>query len=218
MDKNHLERITLRKKIMAEHMETVLGAENCVKPAVDEFYVWLVGTYLPTRYPSMFQLLPATDGKPGYLRSLVTEEQLPLLPPINPKDALSLMGGLIDDDLLFLLPSDDGDSVTLKGFVTCFPNGFNTADKLNIKLRDIHTPVPQYKEKLEKSMDRFFDKLKVGRFVKRANVSQSPGLRIVTAQLTESCIVDHPKHRSIVHGNWESWLRGRGSRPRRPEP
>jgi hypothetical protein len=80
------------------------------------------------------------------------------------------MGGLIDDDLLFLMPSDDGDSVTLRGFVTCCPNGFNTAEKLNLKLRDIHTPVPHYKEKLEKSMDRFFDKIKVGKFVKRANV------------------------------------------------
>jgi hypothetical protein len=206
MDKNYLERITLRKKIMAEHAETVLGAEACVKPAVDEFYIWLVGTYLPTRYPTMFQLFPVTSEKQAYLQSLVTDEQFPLLPPINPKDTLSLMGGLIDDDLLFLLPSEDGDSVTLKGFVTCFPNGFNTAKKLNLKLRDIHTPVPQYKEKLEKSMDRFFDKLKVGKFVKRANVCRSQELRIMTTQLIDACIVDHPKYRSIVHGNWKSWL------------
>lgn len=170
MDKNYLERITLRKRIMAEHTETVLGATDGVKAAVDEFYTWLVGTYLPTRYPTMFTLLPATDEKPAHLHSLVTDEQYPILPQSDPKDTLRSMGGLTDDDLLFLLPSDDGDSVTLKGFVTCCPNGFNTAEKLNLKLRDIHTPVPQYKERLEKSMDRFFDKIKVGKFVKRANV------------------------------------------------
>ncbi|CEJ61078.1 hypothetical protein PMG11_09622 [Penicillium brasilianum] len=169
MDKNYLERITLRKKIMAEQSETVLGAADGVKDAVDEFYVWLVGIYLPTRYPTMFHLLPATDEKPEYLRSLVTDERYPVLPHSDPRDTLRSMGGLIDDDLLFLLPSDDGDSVTLKGFVTCCPNGFNTAEKLNLKLRDIHTPVPQYKERLEKSMDRFFDRIKVGRVVKRAN-------------------------------------------------
>lgn len=172
MDKNYLERITLRKKIMAEYEETVLGAEECVKAAVDELYIWLAGTYLPTRFPTMFQLLPATSDEPGYLHSLVTDEQLSLLPPDDPKDTLRLIGGLVEDDLFFLMPSDDGDSVTLKGFVTCFPNGFNTAKKLNLKLRDIHTPVPQYKEKLEKSMDRFFDKLKVGKFIKRANVCE----------------------------------------------
>ncbi|KAF3392508.1 hypothetical protein F1880_008692, partial [Penicillium rolfsii] len=170
MDRTYSERITVRKKIMAEHTETVLGAEDCVKPAVDEFYIWLVGTYLPTRYPTMFRLLPpASHKKEGNLHSLVTDEQFPVRPLTNPKDTLSLMGGLIDEDLLFLLPSDDGDSVTLKGFVTCYPNGFNPAEKLNLKLRDIHTPVPRYKEKLEKSMDRFFDRIKVGHFVKRAN-------------------------------------------------
>lgn len=61
----------------------------------------------------------------------------------------------------------------LKGFVTCFPNGFNTATKLNLELRDIHTPIPQYKEKLEKSMDRYFEKLKAGKFIQRANVRGS---------------------------------------------
>ncbi|KAJ5438143.1 uncharacterized protein N7458_009141 [Penicillium daleae] len=169
MDKNYLERITLRKKTLVEHADTVLGAEDCVKPAVDEFYTWLVGTYLPTRYPTMFQILLATSDQSGYLHSLITNEQFPLLPHAHPRDTLRVMGGLIDDDLLFLMPSDDGDSVTLRGFVTCCPNGFNTAEKLNLKLRDIHTPVPHYKEKLEKSMDRFFDKIKVGKFVKRAN-------------------------------------------------
>lgn len=156
---------------MAEHPETVLAAEDCVKPAVDEFYVWLVGTYLPMRFPRMFKLQPCTGEESAYLQSVVTNEKYSLRPKEKPLDTLRAMGGFVEDDVLFLLPSDDGDGYTLKGFVTCFPNGFNSAHKLNLKLRDIHKPVPQYKEKLEKSMDRYFDKLKVGKFVKRANVS-----------------------------------------------
>ncbi|KAB8213483.1 hypothetical protein BDV33DRAFT_196900 [Aspergillus novoparasiticus] len=127
--------------IMAEHPETVLAAEDCVKPAVDEFYTWLVGTYLPTRYPRMFQLRSSTGEKQAFLHSLVTDETFPLSPEENPLDSLRVMGGLTEDDLLFLMPSDDGDGFTLRGF------------KLGLKLRDIHKPVPQYKEKLEKSMD-----------------------------------------------------------------
>lgn len=173
MDKNYIERITLRKKIMAEYPETVLAAEKCIKPAVDEFYVWLVGTYLPTRFPRMFLLRSSTGEESARLQNLVTNEEYSLSPEERPLDTLRVMGGLVEDDLLFLLPSDDGDGYMLKGFVTCFPNGFNTAKKLNLKLRDIHKPVPQYKEKLEKSMDRFFDRLKVGKFVKRANVSEA---------------------------------------------
>ena len=170
MDKNYLERITLRKKLIEEHSEIVSAAEETAKPAVDEFYVWLVGTYLPTRFPLMFQL-QQQDGKVTLLHSTVTGEYCSLEPEANPLITLRIMGGLIDDDLLFLLPSEDGDGYTLKAFITCFPNGFNTAKKLNLKLRDIHKPVPQYKEKLEKSMERYFDRLKVGKFIKRANVS-----------------------------------------------
>ncbi len=55
--------------------------------------------------------------------------------------------------------------------MTCFPAGFNTKEKLGMKLRDIHGPVPGYKQKLERSMDRFFEKLEVGKVVQRSNVS-----------------------------------------------
>lgn len=171
MDKNYLNRITLRREIMSKYPETVLAADDSVKPAVDEFYIWLVGTYLPTRFPRMFTLQSSTEKTSAYLYNQVTDERLPLSPETKPIDTLRVMGGLIDDDLLFLLPSTDGDGYTLKGFVTCFPNGFNTAKKFDLKLRDIHKPVPKYREKLEKSMDRYFERIPVGKVVKRANVS-----------------------------------------------
>lgn len=154
---------------MKKHTDTVLAAEDSVKSAVDEFYCWLLGTFLPTRFPRMF-VLQHTDNKEGFLYNLVTDERLSLSPAEKPLESLERMGGLVEDDFLFLLPSDDGDGYALKGFVTCFPNGFNTFKKLNLKLRDIHKPVPQYKEKLEKSMDRYFARLPTGKFVRRANV------------------------------------------------
>lgn len=170
MDKNYLERITLRRKLIKEYPDTVLAAEHSAKPAIGEFYIWLVGTYLPTRFPLMFQLR-LQNSKVQLLHSSVTGEDYPLEPDASPLVTLRRMGGLVDDDLLFLLPSEDGDGYALKAFVTCFPNGFNTAQKMNLKMRDIHKPVPQYKEKLEKSMDRYLDRLKTGKFIKRANVS-----------------------------------------------
>ena len=54
--------------------------------------------------------------------------------------------------------------------MTCFPNGFDTRLKLGLKLREIHDPVPGYAEKLERSMDRFFERLEVGKVVRRVNV------------------------------------------------
>lgn len=68
----------------------------------------------------------------------MTEETLPLTPPKDPIATLELIGANLDEDFLFLNKSEDGDGYVLRGFVTCFPSGFNTREKLGLKLRDIH--------------------------------------------------------------------------------
>lgn len=125
MDKNYLERITLRRKIMHDHGEIVLAASPVVKQAVQEFHAFLLRRYLPSRFPRMFELVGDE-----FLYNKVTDELNSLTPPDSPMEALRVIGGLIDDDCLFLLPSDDGDGYALKGFVTCFPNGFDTSKKI----------------------------------------------------------------------------------------
>ena len=165
IDKTYLSRLALRKQIMHDQRPIVLQADPSIKPAVEEFYIWLVSKYLPTRFPTIFSLGTTT------LLNHATSESIPLTPPSDPTNALEILGGNIDDDFLLLLPSEDGDGYVLKGFVTCFPSGFNTKEKFGLKLRDIHKPVPGYKEKIEKSMDRFFDKIEVGKVVLRTNVS-----------------------------------------------
>ncbi|GME21917.1 uncharacterized protein LTHEOB_2279 [Neofusicoccum parvum] len=169
MDWNYLNRVSWRQKIIQDHPETVVGAEDICEPAINEFYTWLLGTYLPTRFPRMFRLSTAQKGVTTVLRSLVTGEEFCLDPPEKPVDALKIVGRLVDDDFQFLVRSEDGDGYVLKGIVTCCPSGFDMSKKINLKLRDIHKPIPGYKEKLEKSMDRFFDRLDVGTFVKRVN-------------------------------------------------
>lgn len=85
----------------------------------------------------------------------------------------------MDEDFLLLLKAEDGDGYVLSGFVTCFPAGFDTKKKFGMRLRDIHGPVPHYKAKLEKSMDRFFEKIEVGRLVQRSNVRTALSIKIV---------------------------------------
>ncbi len=99
----------------------------------------------------------------------------------------------MDEDFLILLPSEDGDGYTMKAYITCFPSGFNPASKLDKKLRDIHGPVPAYKEKLEKSMDRFFDKLEVGKVVKRSNVKRPTPFSECMLKLYQWSITTHDR-------------------------
>ncbi|PSS12800.1 hypothetical protein M430DRAFT_124428 [Amorphotheca resinae ATCC 22711] len=167
IDKNYVDRLTLRKQIMQEHQSTVLQAQPIIQPAINELYTYLTSIYLPQRFPTIFQLSPGGQQ----LHNLATSCTLPLEPPADPIQTLALLGANLEDDFLFLLPADDGDGYVLRGFVTCFPSGFDTREKLGLKLREIHKPVPGYKEKLELSMDRFFDRLEVGRLVRRVNWS-----------------------------------------------
>lgn len=165
MDKTYRERIQIRRKLLADEYHEVLGNNPRAATAVLEMYSWLTHTYLPSRFPTMFASIPA-----GLLNK-VTEEILPLSPS-STAHALELVCSHVDDEFLFLLPSsasEDGGKYRLEAFVNCFPSGFNTRSKLGLLLADIHSPVPSYKQKLERSMDKFFAHLPVGKIVRRWN-------------------------------------------------
>lgn len=211
MDNTYKERIDLRRQLLREHYDVILGVNKKksgeedprTRAAVSELYEFVVETYLPTRYPKMFKLLETKfdSGKTTFVQNLVTKEMLPTtLSPNRPTiSALEMLAKTVDEEMLILLPemessnsekkskksqtqkdketekssssSPDSEDTkyVLEAYATCFPSGFDTRTKLGARLSGIHEPVPGYKQKLEKSMDRFFDKLEVGKFVKRAN-------------------------------------------------
>jgi len=84
----------------------------------------------------------------------------PIVPQSAP-NALRALGENLDEDFVFLLPSDDGDW-TVSAFVVCFPNGFGLGEKLGWKMGDMHAPVPEFRAKLGKSLERFLTKLPRG--------------------------------------------------------
>ncbi|KAF1959549.1 hypothetical protein CC80DRAFT_489670 [Byssothecium circinans] len=175
MDKTYASRLALRRQLIRDHHDEIIAWTPVVAPAVHELYTWLTSTYLPQRFPTVFTL------QPKHLLNRVTNETLPL-DPCSTEEALQILGGNIDDEFLFLLPiGEDGEDhgkYRLEGFVTCFPSGFSTKQKLGLKLADIHAPVPGYVHRLEKSMDRFFASLPVGRVVKRQNWSVTNDARL----------------------------------------
>ena len=187
MDKTYHDRIKHRRGIIEQKPSIAVGVNKdaVIRPAVMELYTFLTGTYLPLRYPSMFKIYH-TDfdtGKDSVLRNLVTGEILPTRATGQSTTTLSLLrflGRHLDEDLLLLLPEKNADGrpkkdakYMLEAYVSCFPCGFNPAEKLGKKFRDVHGPVPGYAQKLEASMDRFFARLEQGTYVKRANWSIS---------------------------------------------
>lgn len=182
MDKTYKDRLAVRMALLKSHHDIVIAVNETEPPdtriraAVGELYTFVLRTYLPTRYPTMFKLHSNAREAPVF-ENLVTAEKWPATlaadtPTIR---ALEILAQTVDEELLVLLPDlsspADQPEYRLQAYETCFPSGFNTREKLGLKLADIHGPVPGYADRLERSMDRFFARIEVGRCVKRVNWS-----------------------------------------------
>lgn len=185
MDKHYEARIQYRRQIISQNPKIALGVhdERRIRPAISELYTFLTGTYLPTRYPSMFRIhhTQYDHGVEAMLQNRITGEMIPTRASSRSAAAvhqLKTLGRHLDEDFLFLLPEEEGAEgrkddakYVLEAYVSCCPSGFNPVEKLGKRLAEIHAPVPGYAEKLEGSMDRFFAKLEVGKYVQRVNWS-----------------------------------------------
>lgn len=197
IDKTYKDRLALRASLLKTHPDTVVGvddpSDSRTRAAVSEYYTFILGTYLPGRYPGLFTLHPTelSDGRKTHmLENHATGELWPVAMPAATRRGLETLARVIDEDVLFLLPDPDracspadadGEKYTLTAYATCFPSGFDTRQKLGRRLAHIHAPVPGYAEKLERSMDRFFSRMEVGRYVKRVNWSVTTGTELFAA-------------------------------------
>ncbi|KAL3464420.1 hypothetical protein BJX64DRAFT_96534 [Aspergillus heterothallicus] len=216
MDKTYRDRLALRKSLLASHPDVVRALNTSkdeperntrIREALCEWYAFVMGEYLPSRYPTMFRLIPGEKGDGTVLENTVTGDSFSIDPEAvlrsmgsttEGEDAfllhlMDILSSYIDEDFLILFPNPtsttqssvpqtDEPPYTLQLYNTYYPAGFNPHEKLGLPLAQIHTPVPGYKQKLEKSMDRFFARVEVGRFVVRANWSiMTPGARLFAA-------------------------------------
>ncbi|KAI0890755.1 uncharacterized protein GGS22DRAFT_177432 [Annulohypoxylon maeteangense] len=162
IDQNYQSRLRDRQVVMEKHKNHTLGCMPYGVEAVQEVYTYLLGEYLPTRYPTLF----TRDEKS--FRNSVTGATLPLLPPEDPITALRSLGQTVEDDMFFLRETPEGHQCI--AFVCCCPSGFDPAAKIGKLLVDIHQPVPSY-EKIGPSMERYFSRLEVGKGASRVNWS-----------------------------------------------
>jgi hypothetical protein len=189
MDSNYLSRVTARRNLITQHTSSVLGTIPSGEAPVRELYTYLLGTYLPTRYPTMFEL--QTQNNTLIFRNKITTLDSPVHPPpADPIEMLRILGETVEDDIFLLLRDDDKENNNGEhravAFVCCHPAGFDPSQKLGKRLVEIHGPVPAY-EKIGASMERYFGRLEVGRPVKRMNVSLLS--QILEARMLRFCLI-----------------------------
>ena len=162
-DKNYKKRMELKAKVIEEVGSDAIdcrdgGYDGCVE------LLELLLEYLQRRFPTIFQI--SADAK--YIHNTATEETFDISKPYIRFHPLYIAGRLIEDDLNILVEGPTGEYI-LKAVLSAFPAGFHVRDKMDKTLTDIHQPVPMYKERLKRSMDRFFKSVSPSKMVMRLN-------------------------------------------------
>jgi len=129
-----------------EQRKDVLLVDKRANEAIQELLQCL-RDYLPARYPEMFA------GTSGGIKNLHTGETFSFSDP-NP---LVIAAKLVQDDILILVEESDG-LYYLRAGALLIAGFWKLSDKFGKSLADIHLSghVPQFKEKLQGSMERYF--------------------------------------------------------------
>jgi hypothetical protein len=104
----------------------------------------------------------------GRLRNHLTGEAWDMIRPAC--DPLELAGRLVQEDLC-VIQQPAGSAPVLTAAVLCFPSRWRLADKLGLPLTEVHGPVPLYRERLARPVDRFMEHVKPGHTAARQNWS-----------------------------------------------
>lgn len=134
-----------RQKLYADHGTTVIDALPGSKSACLEL-VQMVVQFLCARYPNQFQFDPNTGTFYNHILSTHSD--------MRTADPLVFLLDHVPEDFLLTQKDEKTGLYHLRAGVSCSAVGWNMATKMGKPLHEIHGPVPEYKEKMQFSMDR----------------------------------------------------------------
>ena len=144
----YISRIAERKRLYLEHGKLVLnylpGSELACKELME-----MALQFLCARYPHYFSLsnLPS-KGYVFHNGILETDTVINTMHPL-----LVLLENVPEDFAIVLRNPEDG-CYYFRAGVICSSLGWSVDTKIGLQLKDVHAPIPDYKEKMEFSMDR----------------------------------------------------------------
>ena len=149
LENTYIERIAERKGLFEKYGKLVLnylpGSELGCKEIMETAL-----QFLCARYPQYFSLEYRRDRghvfKNGILR---TQTVIKNMHPLH-----VLLDNVPEDFAIMLRNPEDGLYYFRAGLL-CSSLGWNVDTKLGMQLKEIHSPIPDYKEKMELSMDRW---------------------------------------------------------------
>ncbi|KAI9659279.1 MAG: hypothetical protein M1821_001537 [Bathelium mastoideum] len=160
LDNLYESRIKQRKELFAKYgsmvLQTLPGSEYASKELME-----MCLQFMCQRYPMLFRL--DTDRMIFYNNVLKTETYLKDKAPFE-----VLLDNVAEDFAIMLRNPEDGIYHFRAGLI-CSSLGWNVGTKIGLKLHEIHDPIPDYKEKMKPSMDRYFAKKPTDKAIQRGS-------------------------------------------------
>lgn len=105
--------------------------------------------FLCARYPRYFSLSHTLSGGHVFHNRILESDTI-----INSVHPLRVLLNNVPEDFAIMLRNPDDGCYYFRAGVICSSIGWNVSTKLGLQLKEIHAPIPDYKEKMEFSMDR----------------------------------------------------------------
>lgn len=153
IEKDYAENIKTKNALCSEREDDMMFAHDDAKThlALSEFYTMVV-RFFTQRYPTIFSV------KDGNVFNKIIAEYCPVSPEGQTSKQLMVnLNKLLDEDYLILLKdNEEDDEFKLRVLVNAAPAGFDPKRGHNMPVSYIHSPVPQYRQRLKLTMGKFF--------------------------------------------------------------
>lgn len=106
----------------------------------------MVLQFLVARYPHYFKL---SDDKKTFTNGILGTSQ-----DVRGKHPLLVILDNVPEDFAIMLRDPETGYYSFRAGVICSALGWNVGSKIGLQLHQIHAPIPDYKQKMQFSMDR----------------------------------------------------------------
>ncbi|KAL8946517.1 MAG: hypothetical protein Q9222_007103, partial [Ikaeria aurantiellina] len=163
LEHTYAERIAERKGLVAKYSKMVLdylpGSELGCKEVME-----MALQFLCARYPHYFWLSYSNDKGHVFHNGILHNETI-----IKDMHPLHVLLENVPEDFAVMIRNPDDGYYYFRAGLLCSSLGWNVSTKLGMQLKQIHEPIPDYKEKMEFSMDRYFSKMPSSRPIQRGS-------------------------------------------------
>lgn len=149
LESNYVARIAERKELFEKHGKLVLnylpGSELACKEVMENAL-----QFLCARYPQYFSLSQSTSKGYVFHNGILNKETV-----IKEMHPLHVLLENVPEDFAVMLRNPEDGMYYFRAGLICSSLGWNVDTKLGMQLKEIHNPIPDYKAKMEFSMDRY---------------------------------------------------------------